>query len=124
MTMNALLRLFLSVALTVAIAPVAQAATDDDATITVVDEGETPDDVVKVIALPEHAAVEGKTKGASGIDTANGAKDKSGSGRDFGEEKSSEARDKADEKHNEAADQARNDARNDNAGNGKGHGPH
>src|SRR5580765_687921 len=80
MTMNGISRLLLSVALTVAIAPIAQAATNDDATITVVDEGETPDDVVKVIALPERAAVEGKTKSASGTDTANGAKDKSGSG--------------------------------------------
>jgi hypothetical protein len=124
MTMNRIPKLLLSVALAVAIAPVAQAATDDEATITVVEEGETPDDVVKVIALPERAATEGKTKSASGIDTANSAKDKSGSGRELGEQVSAEARDMADEKRNEAADQARNDARNDNAGGANRHGPH
>ena len=35
--------------------PVAHAGPDDEATITVVDEGDTPDDVVKVIELPDQA---------------------------------------------------------------------
>ena len=43
---------FLAVLL-LAVAPFALADAGDEATITVVDEGDTPEDVVKVIELPE-----------------------------------------------------------------------
>ena len=82
--------------LAVLTAQVARADAGDEATITVVDEGATPEDVVKVIELPDRAAATAAK--ATGSESPNN-KDKSGaSGRDFGQQVSEEARDKDVEK--------------------------
>jgi hypothetical protein len=97
----------------------------DEATITVVDDGDTPDDVVKVIELPARASASGVAKSASGIDTANSAKDKSGdSSRDFGQQISEDARSKnvSDQVRADAKQQGKSEARGNNAG-GNGHAP-
>jgi hypothetical protein len=129
MTMNRIARLLAGSVLAVAIAPgVHAASTDDEATITVVQEGETPDDVVTVIELPEHAKADARTNGASDADTANKTKD-NGSGRDLGQQASADEHgNSADKAHGGGDDNARNDARNDqrndNAGGANRHGPH
>lgn len=122
--MNSICKWLFALLLGVAIAPAAFADAGDDAdeaTITVIEDGATPDDVVKVIELPDHAAATAAAKAASGADTANAAKDKSGeSGRDFGQQVSEDAR-------NNISDEARADAkqqgRSDNAGGSNRHGP-
>jgi hypothetical protein len=126
--MKSIFKLFVTTLLGVAIVPMAFADSDeemDEATITVVDEGSTPEDVVKVIELPDHASATAATKSASGQDTANNAKDKSGeSGREFGQQVSADAHSNnmSDQVRADAAQQARGDARSDNAG-GNRHGP-
>jgi len=116
------------VLLGVAIIPAAHAdaaADMDEATITVVDDGDTPDDVVKVIELPDQASATGAAKSASGIATANSAKDKSAdSGRDFGQQVSEDARSKniSDQVRADAKQQGNSEARGNNAG-GNGHAP-
>jgi len=122
------LELIFVLLLGLAIAPVAHAdaaAGMDEATITVVDDGDTPDDVVKVIELPARASASGVAKSASGIDTANSAKDKSGdSSRDFGQQISEDARSKnvSDQVRADAKQQGKSEARGNNAG-GNGHAP-
>jgi hypothetical protein len=90
--MKAILERVVVLVLAVSIAPIALADSGDEideATITVVDEGSTPEDVVKVIELPDRASATAATKSASGLDTAN----KSGqSGRDLGQQVSEDAR--------------------------------
>jgi hypothetical protein len=111
--------------LVVLAAPIARADSGDEATITVVEEGATPDDVVKVIELPGQASTTATTKSAFGSDTANSAKDKaSESGREFGQAISEDAhsRDLSDQIRSDARDQGKSETRNDNAGNR--HGPH
>jgi len=116
------------VLLGVVIIPVAHAdaaADMDDPTITVVGDGETPDDVVRVIELPDQASATAAAKAVSGIDTANSAKDKSGdSGRDFGQQVSEDARSKniSDQVRADAKQQGNSEARGSNAG-GNGHAP-
>ena len=111
------------VLLGVAITPVAYAdgiADVGEATITVVDDGDTPDDVVRVIELPDQASATGAAKSASGIATANSAKEKSGvSGRDFGQQVSEDAR------SNNISDQVRADAKQqgNSEARGNGHAP-
>ena len=110
------------------IIPVAHAdavAELDEATITVVDDGDTPDDVVRVIELPDQASATGAAKSVSGIDTANSAKDKSGdSSRDFGQQISEDARSKnvSEQIRADAKQQGKSEARGNNAG-GNGHAP-
>jgi len=99
------------------------AADMDEATITVVDDGDTPADVVRVIELPDQASATGAGKSGSGIDTAKSAKDKSGdSGRDFGQQVSEDARSKniSDQVRADAKQQGNREARGNNAG-GNGH---
>jgi hypothetical protein len=126
--MKSKLELIFVLLLGLAIAPVAHAdaaAGMDEATITVVDDGDTPDDVVKVIELPARASASGVAKSASGIDTANSAKDKSGdSSRDFGQQISEDARSKnvSDQVRADAKQQGKSEARGNNAG-GNGHAP-
>lgn len=123
--MNSMIRTLFTLLLGFAIAPVAFADAREDAdeaTITVIDDGATPDDVVKVIELPDHVSATAAAKSADGVDTANAAKDKSGeTGRDFGQQVSEEAR------NNNISDEARADAkqqgRSDNANGGNRHGP-
>lgn len=123
--MNSTVKMLFALLLGIAIAPAAFADAGeaaDDATITVIEDGATPDDVVKVIELPDHASATGVAKSASGIDTANAAKDKSGeTGRDFGQQVSEDAR------NNNISDEARADAkqqgRSDSASGGSRHGP-
>lgn len=123
--MNSICRWVFALVLGVGIAPAAFADASDDtdeATITVVEDGATPDDVVKVIELPDQASATAAAKAASGIDTANAAKDKTGeSGRDFGQQVAEDARSK------NISDEARADAkqqgRSDNAGGNNRHAP-
>jgi hypothetical protein len=64
----------------------------DDATITVIADGEMPDDVVNLIELPRHATPPGP---AGGISTATQAQqDATESGRAFGQSVADEARDR------------------------------
>ena len=120
--------------LAVLTAQVARADAGDEATITVVDEGATPEDVVKVIELPDRAAATAAK--ATGSESPNN-KDKSGaSGRDFGQQVSEEARDKDVEKdvdkdvdkdlkdlaRDEAKHQGKGNSHNDDPG-GNRHGP-
>lgn len=122
--MNSIVKTLLTLLLGFAIVPAAFADAGEDAdeaTITVIEDGATPDDVVKVIELPDHASATAAAKSASGIDTASAAKDKSGeTGRDFGQQVSEEAR-------NSISDEARADAkqqgRSDNANGGNRRGP-
>jgi hypothetical protein len=122
--MNLMLKTWFTLLLGFAIVPVAfaEAGEDaDEATITVIEDGVTPDDVVKVIELPDHASAIGAAKSISGIDAANAAKDKSGeTGRDFGQQISEEARNNI---SNEARAEAKQQARTDNPGGGSRHGP-
>jgi hypothetical protein len=123
--MNSIVKTLLTLLLGFAIVPAAFADAGEDAdeaTITVIEDGATPDDVVKVIELPDHASATAATKSASGIDAANAAKDKSGeTGRDFGQQVSEDAR------NNNISDEARADAkqqgRSDNANGGNRRGP-
>jgi len=137
MMMNGIMRLLFSIILTVAIAPGVRAASaDDEATITVVGEGETPDDVVTVIELPDHAKADNKSGGAtSGGSDSSSARDKAGSAHDAGQQQvSADTRDNnghGQEDNNghgqgddNAHNDARNDQRNDNAGGANRHGPH
>ena len=116
--------------LAVLTAQVARADAGDEATITVVDEGATPEDVVKVIELPDRAAATAAK--ATGSESPNN-KDKSGaSGRDFGQQVSEEARDKdvdndvdkdlKDLARDEAKHQGKGNSHNDDPG-GNRHGP-
>jgi hypothetical protein len=120
--------------LAVLTAQVARADVGDEATITVVDEGATPEDVVKVIELPDRASATAAK--ATGSESPNN-KDKSGaSGRDFGQQVSEEARDKDVEKdvdkevdkdlkdlaRDEAKHQGKGNSHNDDPG-GNRHGP-
>ncbi len=101
----------------------AYADDDPDATITVIDEGDTPDDIVRVIELPQHAADAASAKSGNASDTSDAAKAKVESGRDFGQQTSGEARDRsASEQSREARERGRHDARDDNAGDHR-HGP-
>ena len=116
--------------LAVLTAQVARADAGDEATITVVDEGATPEDVVKVIELPDRASATAAK--ATGSESPNN-KDKSGaSGRDFGQQVSEEARDKDVDKdvdkdlkdlaRDEAKHQGKGNSHNDDPG-GNRHGP-
>jgi hypothetical protein len=123
--MNSIVKTLLTLLLGFAIAPAAFADAGEDAdeaTITVIEDGATPDDVVKVIELPDHASATAAAKSAAGVDTASAAKDKSGeTGRDFGQQVSEDAR------NNNISDEARADAkqqgRSDNANGGNRRGP-
>jgi hypothetical protein len=123
--MNSIVKMLLTLLLGFAIAPAAFADAGEDAdeaTITVIEDGATPDDVVKVIELPDHASATAATKSASGIDAANAAKDKSGeTGRDFGQQVSEDARN--DNISDEARADAKQQGRSDNANGGNRRGP-
>jgi hypothetical protein len=108
------------------VTPIARAGLGDEATITVVEEGAAPEDVVKVIELPPPASATAATKSAFGTDAASSAKDKSaGGGHEFGQEISEDAhsRDMSDQVRSDAREQGKNETRNDNAGSNR-HGPH
>jgi hypothetical protein len=93
----------------------ADAAQDiDDATITVVAEGDTPDDVVNVIDLPANAAPTGPQKSAADKETAKSAK---ANGNDFGQQVAEDARsnNRSDQVREDAKEQGRSEARGDNA---------
>ena len=64
---------------------------DDDDTMMVVEEGATPEDIVKVIALPEFASPNTQTNAALGHGTANQAK---ALGKEFGQQMAEEAKNK------------------------------
>jgi hypothetical protein len=122
--MNPIFKTLFAVLLGFAIAPVAFADAGEDAdeaTITVIEDGATPDDVVKVIELPDRASATAAAKSASGIDTANAAKDKSDeTGRDFGQQVSEEARNNISA---EARADAKQQGRSDSASGGSRHAP-
>jgi hypothetical protein len=117
--------IFLCLALTVLASSMARADSGDEATITVVDEGATPDDVVKVIELPDRSP--SNASKATGADTTNNAKEKSAdSGREFGRQVSEEARsqDLKDLARDEAKQQGKNNSHNDDPGGNRQGPPH
>jgi hypothetical protein len=70
-------------------------------TITVVEEGSTPDAVVRTIALPEKASATAVEKSTKGLETANAARELRGNataaeareqGREFGQRTAEQAR--------------------------------
>jgi hypothetical protein len=92
---------------------------DDDDTMMVVEQGATPEDIVKVIELPVFAAASAQEKSASGHEIANQAKTL---GKEFGQQIAEDA------KNNNISEQVRDDikqnARRDARGaNGRGKGP-
>ena len=103
----------------------ADAPDADDATITVVDDGDTPDDIVRVIELPQRTAPSGNQNAAQATPGEKAAQGQGTvSGRDFGQQTAEEARgrDNAAQVRAEAKQQSRNEARGDNA-NDKRRGP-
>jgi hypothetical protein len=111
-------KLIWALAAGMALAPLAHADESqsiDDATITVVEEGDTPDDVVNVIDLPASAAPNALQNSAAGQDTANSAKENA---NDFGQQVAEDARGNAvsDQAREDAKQQGRSEARGDNAG--------
>ncbi len=115
--------IFLCLSLALFASSMARADSGDEATITVVDEGATPDDVVKVIDLPDRAASNAsKTVGAGAI--SNGRDKSAESGREFGQQVSEDARsmDLKDLARDEAKQQGKGNSRNDDPG-GNRHGP-
>lgn len=91
---------------------------NDDDTMTVVEEGATPDDIVKVIELPSFAAPSAQGNAAFGQQTANQAK----TGKQFGQQMADEA------KSNNISEQVRDDIlqnarREARSNNGQGNGP-
>jgi hypothetical protein len=93
----------------------------DDATITVVADGEMPNDVVNLIQLPTQAAP-AAANAASGTSTANEARQgAAGGGSDLGQSIANEAR-AGNGIGAEVRDAARQQTRDD-TNPGKGHGP-
>lgn len=96
--------------------PVVHADDADDST-TVVAEGQQPDDAVTTLALPDQASDKAKESAASGLETANAARESHGNetaadarelGREFGERTAEEARDRS-QQIRETAGDARSD---------------
>lgn len=92
---------------------------DDDDTMTVVEEGATPEDIVKVIELPEFASPSAQANAAFGHTTANQAKSL---GKEFGQQMAEQAR------NNNISEQIRDDIRQNarreaRGNNGQGNGP-
>lgn len=100
----------------------AQETEDDlDVTMSVLEEGETPDAALEPIALPEDASETAVESSAAGLATANAARE---DGRAFGASRAEEARQRgaeAREQGRERADEALGNARDrvkDNIGGG------
>lgn len=88
--MNAKLNLTLLLAAGLALSPLAHAADEEaDDTMTVVEEGQAPEDVVQTLALPDDASDQARESAAFGLDTANRARE---GGRELGEEMAERAR--------------------------------
>jgi hypothetical protein len=95
---------------------------DEDST-TVVAEGQQPDDAVTTVALPDQASDKGKESSASGLETANAAREAHGNetsadarelGRELGERTAEEARDSnPSQEIRETAGDARSDTATD-----------
>jgi hypothetical protein len=110
--------------------PLAHAADEadaEDATITVVDDDATPDDIVRVIELPDPAAGQGNANTATGPQNVNAAQGGSAAaGHDFGQQTAEEARSRnnAEQVRAEAKQQGRSEARGDNASDNRRGPPH
>lgn len=74
--------------------PADEADEHADVTMTVLDEGEAPEEAFSELALPDEAADEGVTNSADGLNTANAAR---ADGRAFGEATAEEAQNRGDE---------------------------
>jgi hypothetical protein len=72
------------------LSPISYADETTDDTVTVVDESDTPEDVVSHITLPDAASDSGSEHSEFGLGVANQARDL---GRDFGQQISEQARD-------------------------------
>ena len=125
--MKSVLELLVVASLALAWVPAAVADEADEATITVIDEGDTPEDVARVIELPPSASATATNKaGSAGSDAPNGMKGASTeSGRDFGQQVSQDARSGniADEVRADAAKEARGEARGNSGGGSSKHSP-
>ena len=112
--------------LSIPIAHAAGAIDAEDATITVVDDGDTPDDIVRVIELPDHSVAPGNGNAAKGPQNVNAAPGQGiDAGREFGQQTAEEARSRnADQVREEARQQGRSEARGDNASDNRRGPPH
>lgn len=88
--------------------------TDDDAevTITVLEEGAQPDQLLNSIELPEEASETGAENSAEGLDTANSNRERSANVDELVPEAAQEGRERA-ESARESASDAANDAADD-----------
>lgn len=87
--MNAKLNLSLLLTAGLIMSPAVYADDETEDTMTVVEEGQTPEDVVHTLALPEDASDQARESAAFGLDTANRARE---DGRAFGQEMAERAR--------------------------------
>ena len=114
--MNLLPRLFLLLA---AFALSTPAFADDDDTMMVVEEGARPDDIVKIIELPEFASPMAGKNASPGQETANEAK---ALGKAFGQQMAEQAKSNnpSETVRNDIQQNARREARDNN---GRGNRP-
>jgi len=94
-------------------------ATMEDDTVTVVDDGETPEDVTNQITLPDSASETAQEHSAFGQGVSALARDKGElTGHDFGQQVSEQARARelGNEVREDLQSNQRSDARGDNAG--------
>lgn len=96
----------------------APARADDDDTMMVIDEGATPEDIVRVIELPKFAAPKGqeKAKPKAGVGQDFGAEDKL-SGKELGQQIAEEAKSKS---QSASEDVRQNEGRGRGRGRGRG----
>ena len=90
---------------------------DEDDTMVVVDEGATPEDIVKVITLPLFVPVSAQENAAPGQETANQAKNL---GSELGQQTADEAKSNRESISEEVRQGAGRDARRDNNERGRG----
>ena len=81
----------------------AQETDELDLTMDLLEEGETPEDIVEPIALPEDASPQGVESSADGLATANEARER---GREFGQDTAAEARQRGEDARDDASDNA------------------
>ena len=109
-----------ALALVLVLVTAGPARADDDDTMMVIDEGATPEDIVRVIELPKFATPKGqeKAKANAGVGQDLGPEDKL-SGKEFGQQIAEEAKSKSqsaseDVRQNEGRDRGRGRGRGNN----------
>jgi hypothetical protein len=85
---------------------------EEDGTMTLVEEGETPEEIMQMIKLPGSASDVGRENSKRGRDTASDAR---ADGQQFGQDRAELARSDGEDIRAEVRDNARRDARGDNS---------